>query len=47
LSYSSDELADIANLIEEAVQLAFVQPAERLVMRKKRLERRQAHRARN
>jgi hypothetical protein len=44
LSYSGDELADIANLIAEAVQLAFVQPAERQAMREARRARRQAHR---
>jgi len=30
VSYPAGELADIADLIAEAVQLAFVQPAERL-----------------
>jgi hypothetical protein len=47
LAYSAEELADIADLIEEAVHLAFVQPAERQAMRRKRLERRQSNRARN
>lgn len=47
LIYSADELADIADLIAEAVQLAFVQPAERQAMRDKRRERRETHRAQN
>jgi hypothetical protein len=47
LIYSADELADIADLIAEAVQLAFVQPAEKQAMRDKRKERRKAHRAQN
>jgi hypothetical protein len=43
LSYSRDELADIADLIAEAVQLAFVQPVERQAMRDARKARREAH----
>jgi hypothetical protein len=43
LSYSEDELADIADLIADAVQLAFVQPAERRSMREARKARREAH----
>jgi hypothetical protein len=47
LTYSAEELADVADLIADAVKLAFVQPAERQAMRKKRLQTRQAHRAGN
>jgi hypothetical protein len=43
LSYSREELADIADLIAEAVHLAFVQPAERRTMREARKARREAH----
>jgi hypothetical protein len=45
LSYSEDELADIADLIADAVQLAFVQPAERQAMREARRARREAHKS--
>jgi Domain of unknown function (DUF4145) len=47
LIYSPDELADVADLIADAVKLAFVQPAERQAMRDKRREHREAHRAQN
>jgi len=43
LSYSREELADVADLIAEAVHLAFVQPAERRTMREARKARREAH----
>jgi hypothetical protein len=47
LVYAADELADVAELIADAVRLAFVQPAEKKAMRDKRSERREAHRAQN
>lgn len=45
LEYASDEVADIASLIEEAVLVLYVQPAERQRMAAARLARRTAHKA--
>ncbi|WP_158778951.1 DUF4145 domain-containing protein [Streptomyces cellulosae] len=45
LEYAPDEIADIAGLIEEAVLILYVQPAERQRMAATRLARRTAHKA--
>jgi hypothetical protein len=45
LEYAPDEVADIADLIEEAVLVLYVQPAERQRMAAARLARRTAHKA--
>jgi hypothetical protein len=45
LEYSPDEVADVAGLIEEAVLVLYVQPAERQRMAAARLARRTAHKA--
>ncbi|MFC8765807.1 DUF4145 domain-containing protein [Streptomyces sp. NPDC057193] len=45
LEYAPDEVADIAGLIEEAVLVLYVQPAERQRMAEARLARRTAHKA--
>jgi hypothetical protein len=45
LVYSADELADVAELIADAVKLAFIQPAEKQAMREKRSARREVNRA--
>jgi hypothetical protein len=47
LIYAADELADVADLIADAVRLAFVQPAEKKAMREKRNARREANQAQN
>ncbi|MGA5411224.1 DUF4145 domain-containing protein [Streptomyces lavendulocolor] len=46
LEYAPDEVADVAGLIEEAVLVLYVEPAERQRMAAARLARRTAHRAR-
>jgi hypothetical protein len=43
LEYAPDEVADIADLIEEAVLVLYVQPAERQRMAAARLARRTSH----
>ncbi|GHI04636.1 hypothetical protein AQI88_29580 [Streptomyces cellostaticus] len=43
LEYAPDEVADVAGLIEEAVLILYVQPAERQRMAAARLARRTAH----
>jgi hypothetical protein len=45
LIYAADELADVAELIAHAVQLAFVHPADKRAMKEKRDARREAHQA--
>ncbi len=45
LEYAPDEVADVAGLIEEAVLVLYVQPAERQRMAAARLARRTAHKA--
>jgi hypothetical protein len=42
LEYSREEVVDVAELIEEAVVIMYVEPAERAAMRERRKERRRA-----
>lgn len=44
LEYSEEEVRDVAQLVEEALIVIYVQPAQRLALRAKRKARRQAHR---
>ncbi|MGW9213565.1 DUF4145 domain-containing protein [Embleya sp. NPDC055664] len=44
-SYAPDEVADVAELIEEATELLYVQPAQRKRMKDARGARRAAHKA--
>lgn len=45
LEFSADEVADVAELLTEAVHILYVQPAERARMRQARKHRRDQHRA--
>ncbi|MFD5907008.1 DUF4145 domain-containing protein [Streptomyces microflavus] len=45
LSFSAEEVADVALLIEEAVKVVYVQPEERAALRAARKKRRDQHRA--
>jgi hypothetical protein len=45
--YDADELADVAELIADAVRLALVLPAEKQAMKEKRNARREGNRAQN
>ncbi|MBG6095960.1 DUF4145 domain-containing protein [Nocardioides luteus] len=47
LVYSAEEVADVANLIEEATITLYVQPAEKKAMREARKARRDAAKAKN
>ncbi|WP_246127321.1 DUF4145 domain-containing protein [Embleya hyalina] len=45
LAYAPDEVADVAELIQEATEVLYVQPADRARMRQARSTRRAAHKA--